>query len=86
MIIRTLNVFKYFPKMIPLAPKRTRYDTLEETGYGPLSGEKAVWLVYAYCRESGEIAAFMRGKRNLKRVRRLRHRLQRRVSGALRLA
>ncbi|MDR2151011.1 MAG: hypothetical protein LBO67_09465 [Spirochaetaceae bacterium] len=42
-------------------------------------GEKKnkVWLIYAYHRESGEIVAFIWGKRDLKTVRKLRKRIKR---------
>jgi IS1 family transposase len=61
-----------------IAPKQTRYDTLEGDELWTFVGRKSrrVWLVvYAYCRESGEIVASVWGKRNLKAARRLRRRV-----------
>jgi IS1 family transposase len=61
-----------------IAPKQTHYDTLEVDELWTFVGRKSrrVWLVvYAYCRESGEIVAFVWGKRNLKTARQLRLRV-----------
>jgi IS1 family transposase len=60
-----------------IAPKQTHYDTLEEDELWTFIRRKSrkVWLVYAYCRESGEFAAFVWGNRNLKTARRLRRRV-----------
>jgi IS1 family transposase len=35
-----------------------------------------LWLVYAYCRETGEIVAYVRGQRGIKTVEKLKERLK----------
>jgi IS1 family transposase len=51
-------------------PKKNHYDCLETDEFWTYVGKKKnkVRLVYAYHRESGEIAAYVRGKRELKTV------------------
>ncbi len=48
-------------------PKQKHYPTLEIDEFWTFVGNKSnkVWLVYAYHRESGEIVAYVWGKRNL---------------------
>jgi IS1 family transposase len=60
-----------------LAPKRKRYGCLEIDGFWTYVGNKRnkVWLIYAYHRESGEAASFVRGRRDLKTAEKLRERL-----------
>jgi IS1 family transposase len=60
-----------------LAPKRAHYDALEADELWAFARRKSrkVRLAHAYCRESGGIAAFARGKRSLKAARRLRRRV-----------
>jgi IS1 family transposase len=59
-------------------PKRTRYDCLEIDGFWTYVGKKKnkVWLIYAYHRESGEIVACVRGKRDIKTAEKLKERIK----------
>ncbi|MDR1443758.1 MAG: IS1 family transposase, partial [Treponema sp.] len=61
-----------------IKPKKTHYDCLEIDEFWTYVGEKKnkVWLIYAYHRESGEIAAYVRGKRDIKTAERLRKRIK----------
>jgi hypothetical protein len=49
-------------------PKKKRYGCLETDEFWTYAGKKKnkVWLIYAYHRESGEIAAYVWGKRGIK--------------------
>jgi IS1 family transposase/transposase-like protein len=60
-----------------LQPKRTHYETIEVDEFWTYVKKKSnkLWLLYAYERESGEIIAYVWGKRNLKTARKLRQRL-----------
>jgi IS1 family transposase len=58
-------------------PKKKHYNCLEIDEFWTYVGEKKnkVWLIYAYHRESGEIAGYVWGKRDLKTAEKLRKRL-----------
>jgi len=62
-----------------IQPRRTHYDCLEIDEFWTYVGRKSnkVWLIYAYHRETGEIAAYVWGKRDLKTAQKLRRRLKR---------
>ena len=57
-----------------LKSKQTHYDNLEVDEFWTYVGNKKnrQWLIYAYHRGSGEIVAFVWGKRNLKTAKMLR--------------
>ena len=59
-------------------PKHSHYDELEVDEFWGYVGEKSnkVWLIYAYHRSSGEIIAWVFGKRNYKTAKALRKRLK----------
>ena len=61
-----------------IKPKQTHYDALEVDEFWTYVGEKKnkIWLIYAYHRETGEIVAWVWGKRNLKTARALRSKLK----------
>ena len=58
-------------------PKKLHYDKLEVDEFWTYVGEKEkkVWLIYAYHRETGEIVAWVWGKRNYKTSKRLREKI-----------
>lgn len=60
------------------SPKRSHYDELEVDEFWTYVGDKQrkVWLIYAYHRESGEIVAWVFGKRNTKTAKALRKRIR----------
>jgi IS1 family transposase len=60
-----------------IQPKKKHYNRLEIDEFWTYVGEKKnkVWLIYAYHRESGEIAGYVWGKRDLKTAKKLRKRL-----------
>jgi len=60
-----------------LKPKQNHYDRLEVDEFWTYVGNKKnkQWLIYAYHRASGEIVAFVWGKRNLKTAKMLRNKL-----------
>jgi transposase-like protein len=62
-----------------LTPKRKRYDALEIDEFWTYVGSKKnkLWLIYAYHRASGEIIAFVWGKRDIKTANKLRKRIKR---------
>jgi IS1 family transposase len=64
-------------KVAPQA-KQTHYDELEIDEFWGYVGEKAnkVWLIYAYHRSSGEIVAWVFGKRNYKTAKALRKKIK----------
>jgi IS1 family transposase/transposase-like protein len=68
-VLKTLRTSKY-----EIKAKKTHYDTLEVDEFWTYVGKKKnrLWLIYAYCRESGEIIAYMWGKRDLKTAKKLR--------------
>jgi hypothetical protein len=51
-----------------IRPKQPYYDCLEVDEFWTYVEKKSnrVWLIYAYHRNSGEIVAFVRGRRDLK--------------------
>ena len=61
-----------------IRPKQTHYNELEIDEFWTYVGKKKnkVWLIYAYHRETGEIVAWVWGKRNLKTARALRVKLK----------
>ena len=61
-----------------IQPKRTHYDCLEIDEFWTYVGKKKnkVWLIYAYHRESGEIVAFVWGKRDIKTAQKLKKRIR----------
>jgi IS1 family transposase len=73
-VLKVLKSTKY-----KIKPKQTHYDCLEPDEFWTYEGKKKnkVWLIYAYHRESGEIAAYVWGKRDLKTAKKLRKRLRR---------
>jgi IS1 family transposase len=60
-----------------IAPKQTHYESLEVDEFRTYVEKKSnkVWLIYAYDRASGEIVAYIWGKRDLKTARLLRKKL-----------
>jgi insertion element IS1 protein InsB len=64
-------------KIAPQA-KQAHYDTLEIDEFWGYVGKKAnkVWLIYAYHRDSGEIVAWVFGKRNYKTAKELRKKIK----------
>jgi IS1 family transposase len=62
-----------------IKPARKHYDCLEIDEFWTYAGRKTnkLWLIYAYHRESGEIVAYVWGKRDLKTAKKLRGRLKR---------
>ena len=60
-----------------IKPKQSHYDALEVDEFWTYVREKKnkVWLIYAYHRASGEIVAFVWGKRNKKTAKKLRNKL-----------
>jgi IS1 family transposase/transposase-like protein len=61
-----------------IKPKQNHYDKLEVDEFWTYVGNKKnkLWLIYAYHRETGEIVAYVWGKRNLKTAKELRARLK----------
>ena len=57
-----------------IRPKQNHYDKLEVDEFWTYVGNKKnkVWLIYAYHRETGEIVAYVWGKRNAKTAKELR--------------
>jgi IS1 family transposase/transposase-like protein len=60
-----------------IRPKQRNYDCLEIDEFWTYVGDKRhkVWLIYAYHRETGEIVAFVWGKRDLKTAKSLKKKL-----------
>ena len=61
-----------------MRPKKPHYENLEVDEFWTYVGSKSkkVWLIYAYCRQSGEIVFWTWGKRNIKTVNKLKKRLK----------
>ena len=59
--------------------QKKHYDTLEVDEFWTYVGQKTnkVWLIYAYHSESGEIVAYVWGRRDIKRAFKVRKRLKR---------
>jgi IS1 family transposase/transposase-like protein len=62
-----------------IQPQKRHYNCLEVDEFWTYVGSKSskVWLIYAYHRETGEIVAYVWGKRDLKTAQKLRKRLKR---------
>jgi hypothetical protein len=62
-----------------IKPKFSHYDCLETDGFWTYVGKKKnkAWLIYAYHRGCGKIAAYVWGKRDIKTAQKLRKRLKR---------
>ncbi len=60
-----------------ITPKQSHYDQLEVDEFWTYVGNKKnkVWLIYAYHRTTGEIVAYVWGKRNYKTANKLRDKL-----------
>ena len=61
-----------------ITPKHNYYQSLEVDEFWTYVGNKKhkVWLIYAYDRQSGEIVAYVWGKRDLKTAKKLKNRLK----------
>ena len=72
-VLHVLDNLKVAPQ-----PKKLHYDTLEVDEFWSYVGEKTnkVWLIYAYHRNSGEIVAWVFGKRNYKTAKQLRKKIK----------
>ena len=73
---RVLSVIKQLH--FKVSPKRYHYDTLEidELWSYVQKKENKQWIIYAYDRETGEIVAWVKGKRDAKTARKLRKKLR----------
>jgi IS1 family transposase/transposase-like protein len=73
-VLKTLRTSKY-----KRTPQKMHYDKLEADEFWTYIRKKKnkLWLIYAYCRESGEIIAYAWGKRNLKTAEKLRRAIKR---------
>ena len=60
-----------------ITPKQRHYDSLEVDEFWTYAGNKKnrQWLIYAYHRASGEIVAWVWGRRDLKTARKLRQKI-----------
>jgi IS1 family transposase len=74
----TLGLKLYEIIYYQIKPKQTHYDCLEIDEFWTYVGKKKnkVRLIHAYHRETGEIAAYVWGKRDLKTAKKLRKRIQ----------
>jgi hypothetical protein len=74
-ITTVLKLFK--SGKYPIQPKQRHYDRLEIDEFWTYVGKKqnTVWLIYAYHRDTGEIVAFVWGKRDLKTALKLKKRI-----------
>jgi IS1 family transposase len=68
-VLKTLRTSKY-----KIKAKKAHYNTLEVDEFWTYVGSKKnkLWLIYAYCRKSAEIIAYVWGKRDLKTAEKLR--------------
>jgi IS1 family transposase len=75
-ITKVLKVLKSTKNKIK--PQRSHYDCLEIDEFWTYVGKKKnkVWLIYAYHRGSGEIVAYVWGKRDIKTAEKLRKRIK----------
>ena len=73
-VLNTLKRSRY-----EIKPKKKHYGTIEVDEFWTFVGRKKnkIWLIYAYCRETGEIIAFVWGKRDKKTAAKLLRRLKR---------
>ena len=72
-VLRTLTESTY-----QIQPKQSHYESLEVDEFWTFVGNKnnKQWLIYAYHRETGEIVAYVWGKRDLATVQRLKTKLK----------
>lgn len=72
-VLSTLSQSKYH-----LQVRQSHYETLEVDEFWTFVGNKQnkQWLIYAYHRETGEIVAYIWGKRNLATAKRLKLKLK----------
>ena len=72
-VLRTLSQSTY-----QIQPKQSYYESLEVDEFWTFVGNKQnkQWLIYAYHRETGEIVAYVWGKRDLATVQRLKAKLK----------
>ena len=72
-VLRTLSQSKYY-----LQTRQSHYETLEVDEFWAFVGNKQnkQWLIYAYHRETGEVVAYVWGKRDLVIAKRLKRRLK----------
>ena len=72
-VLRTLTESAY-----QIQPKHSHYESLEVDEFWTFVGNKnnKQWLIYAYHRETGEIVAYVWGKRDLATVQRLKTKLK----------
>jgi IS1 family transposase/transposase-like protein len=72
-VLKTLALSNY-----QITPARKHYECLEIDEFWTYVRWKTnkIWLIYAYHRESGEIVAYVWGKRDLKTAKKLRERLK----------
>jgi len=78
--ITTKKVLKVLVSSIyKIKPLKKHYDCLEIDEFWTYVGSKKnkVWLIYAYHRETGEIVAYVWGKRDIKTAKKLKERLKR---------
>jgi IS1 family transposase len=75
-VTKVLNVLK--SAVYTIKPKKTHYDCLETDEFWTYAEEKKnkVWLIYAYHRGSGEIVAYVRGKRDVRTAEKLGKRIK----------
>jgi IS1 family transposase len=73
-VLKILKSFKY-----KIKPKKNHYDVLKIDEFWTYVGKKSnkMWLIYAYHRASGEIVAYVWGKRDLKTAQKLKKKLKR---------
>ena len=73
-VLKTLKSSRY-----EIKPQKKHYDILEVDEFWTYVGNKKnkLWLIYVYHRESGEIVAYVWGKRDLKTAAKLRKQLKR---------
>ena len=71
-VLKTLSQSAY-----QIQPKQIHYESLEIDEFWTFVGNKQnkQWLIYAYHRETGEIVAYVWGKRDLNTVQRLKNQL-----------
>ena len=72
-VLRTLSKSTY-----KIRPKQNYYESIEVDEFWTFVGNKKnkQWLIYAYHRETGEIVAYVWGKRDLATVQRLKAKLK----------
>jgi IS1 family transposase len=72
-VLKTLRTSNY-----QIIPAKTHYDCLEIDEFWTYGGKKKhrYWLIYAYHRKTGEIVAYVWGKRDLKTAKKLYEKLQ----------